>query len=75
MRRGIGSVPEARRLFGDMSVRENLLMGAFVRTAKREIEQDLDRMLSLFPNWANAWRRGPARCRAASSRWSPWPAP
>ena len=49
MRRGIGSVPEARRLFGEMSVRENLLMGAFVRTAKREIEQDLDRMLSLFP--------------------------
>ena len=49
VRRGIGSVPEARRLFGEMSVRENLLMGAFVRTAKREIEQDLDRMLSLFP--------------------------
>ena len=31
VRRGIGSVPEARRLFGDMSVRENLLMGAFAR--------------------------------------------
>ena len=31
VRRGIGSVPEARRLFGDMTVRENLLMGAFMR--------------------------------------------
>ena len=31
VRRGVGSVPEARRLFGDMSVRENLLMGAFSR--------------------------------------------
>ena len=31
VRRGIASVPEARRLFSDMSVRENILMGAFVR--------------------------------------------
>lgn len=49
VRRGVGSVPEARRLFGDMSVRENLLMGAFTRTKKHLIEQDLDRMLALFP--------------------------
>ena len=31
VRRGIGSVPEARRLFGAMTVRENLLMGAYMR--------------------------------------------
>ena len=31
VRRGIGSVPEARRLFPDMTVRENLLMGAYLR--------------------------------------------
>ena len=49
IRRGIGSVPEARRLFGAMSVRENLLMGAFARTDKPAIAQDLDRMLELFP--------------------------
>ena len=35
VRRGVGSVPEARRLFGDMSVRENLLMGAFSRKDQR----------------------------------------
>jgi branched-chain amino acid transport system ATP-binding protein len=49
IRRGIGSVPEARRLFGAMTVRENLLMGAFARTDKAEIARDLDRMLDLFP--------------------------
>ena len=49
IRRGIGSVPEARRLFGAMTVRENLLMGAFARTDKVEIARDLDRMLELFP--------------------------
>lgn len=49
IRRGIGSVPEARRLFGQMTVRENLLMGAFARTDRAEIARDLDRMLELFP--------------------------
>ena len=49
IRRGIGSVPEARRLFGQMTVRENLLMGAFARTDRAEIARDLDRMLDLFP--------------------------
>ena len=52
VRRGIGSVPEARRLFGDMSVRENLLMGAFVRTDRAAVAQDLDRVLTQFPRLA-----------------------
>ena len=49
IRAGIGSVPEARRLFGAMSVRENLLMGAFARTDRADIARDLERMLELFP--------------------------
>ena len=49
VRRGIASVPEARRLFGDMSVRENLLMGAFTRRDRDEIAEDYERMLALFP--------------------------
>src|SRR6185437_13455961 len=49
VRRGVGSVPEARRLFGDMSVRENLLMGAFTRKDQKAITEDLDRVLGLFP--------------------------
>jgi len=49
VRQGIASVPEARRLFADMSVRENILMGAFVRSDRGEIARDLERMLALFP--------------------------
>jgi branched-chain amino acid transport system ATP-binding protein len=49
VRRGIASVPEARRLFSDMSVRENILMGAFVRNDGAEIARDLERVLALFP--------------------------
>ena len=49
VRRGIASVPEARRLFADMSVRENILMGAFVRNDSGEVARDLDRVLALFP--------------------------
>src|SRR6266481_7863175 len=46
VRRGIASVPEARRLFADMSVRENILMGAFVRNDRNAVAQDLDKMLT-----------------------------
>jgi branched-chain amino acid transport system ATP-binding protein len=46
---GIGSVPEARRLFPLMTVQENLLMGAYSRNDKAEIAHDLDRVTTLFP--------------------------
>jgi branched-chain amino acid transport system ATP-binding protein len=49
IRRGIGSVPEARRLFATMTVRENLLMGAYRRTDKPGIAEDYAAMLALFP--------------------------
>ncbi|WP_298925875.1 ABC transporter ATP-binding protein [uncultured Ramlibacter sp.] len=52
IRRGIGSVPEARRLFPAMTVRENLLMGAYARNDSREVARDLERMLELFPRVA-----------------------
>jgi branched-chain amino acid transport system ATP-binding protein len=43
-------VPEGRRLFGAMSVEENLLMGAYLRTAGRaKIKRDLDRVYTTFP--------------------------
>ena len=47
--RGMAVVPENRRIFGEMSVRENLLMGAYLRNDKAEIEADLEKMLTLFP--------------------------
>ena len=49
IRRGIGSVPEGRRIFPHMTVRENLLMGAFIRDNKLEIEHDYERVLEMFP--------------------------
>jgi branched-chain amino acid transport system ATP-binding protein len=49
IRKGIGSVPEARRLFGAMTVRENLLMGAYLRGDQAEIMRDLEKTLELFP--------------------------
>jgi branched-chain amino acid transport system ATP-binding protein len=49
IRRGIGSVPEARRLFGAMTVRENLLMGAFARRDRAAVQADFERVLGLFP--------------------------
>jgi len=47
--RGIGSVPEARRLFPAMTVRENLLIGAYRRRDAGAVAEDYERMLELFP--------------------------
>jgi branched-chain amino acid transport system ATP-binding protein len=49
IRLGLGSVPEARRIFPNMTVRENLLMGAYHRTDRAEVAADYERMLELFP--------------------------
>ena len=46
---GIAMVPEGRRVFPLMSVRDNLLMGAFTRTDKAGIQQTLDSVLARFP--------------------------
>ena len=47
--KGITMVPENRRLFAKMTVRENLEIGANLRKDKPEILQDMDRMFSMFP--------------------------
>lgn len=47
---GIAHVPEGRRLFKGLSVRDNLLLGAYHRKASRvEIENDLDQIYHFFP--------------------------
>jgi branched-chain amino acid transport system ATP-binding protein len=46
---GIAMVPEGRRVFPFMSVKDNLLMGAFTRTNKLEIANTLDSILQRFP--------------------------
>jgi branched-chain amino acid transport system ATP-binding protein len=47
--RGICQSPEGRRIFGRMTVLENLQMGAFARKDVSEIQTDLERVLDLFP--------------------------
>jgi branched-chain amino acid transport system ATP-binding protein len=48
VRRGIAHVPEGRRIFNRLTVRENLTMGAYTRTDSG-IAGDLERVLTLFP--------------------------
>jgi len=47
--RGIAHVPEGRRLFRGLSVRDNLLLGAYLRRDETEVRRDLDYVFSLFP--------------------------
>jgi len=47
--RGISMVPENRRLFANMTVKENLDLGAYQRKDRAGIHSDLDRVLTLFP--------------------------
>lgn len=49
VRRGVSMVPENRRLFPDMTVLENLELGAYLRTDRRKVAEDLERVLELFP--------------------------
>jgi len=49
VRRGISMVPENRRLFGDMTVDENLQLGAYLRSDKTSIASDREQVLETFP--------------------------
>ena len=46
---GMAHVPEGRRVFADLTVYENLKMGAYTRTDKKEIEKTLEMIYSRFP--------------------------
>jgi len=46
---GISQVPEGRRIFPGLTVKENLAMGAFLRTDRREIRKDIEYIFELFP--------------------------
>jgi len=52
VKRGISQSPEGRKLFPRMTVIENLEMGAFQRTDRGGIREDMDRVFSLFPRLA-----------------------
>ena len=54
---GIAIVPEGRRVFPYMSVKDNLLMGAFTRRDKAEIRQTLESVLERFPRLKERYRQ------------------
>ncbi len=49
VRKGISQVPEGRRVFPKLDVTENLDMGGFIRTDRKEINRDKEEVFSLFP--------------------------
>lgn len=49
LNRGVAHVPEGRRLFKGLSVQDNLLLGAYLRRDRAEIEKDLSFVYGLFP--------------------------
>ncbi len=57
VRAGIAPVPEARRIFPDMTVMENLELGAFARRDRSEIASDYDRVFAMFPRLAERRRQ------------------
>ena len=52
VKKGLVFVPEERNLFPAMSVHENLLMGAYIIRNKKQVEENLEYVLSLFPRLA-----------------------
>lgn len=52
-RRGIAHVPEGRGTLGDLTVKENLHVGAYPRKNKKQIAADLDYLMDLFPQLKN----------------------
>ncbi len=49
VRDGLAMVPEGRGVFTRMTITENLLMGAYIRTDQAAIDEDLDKVFALFP--------------------------
>ena len=62
---GVAHVPEGRRVFADLSVYQNLKMGAYTRKDKEEIEQTLAMVYERFPRLKESWNT--LRWRAADA--------
>ena len=75
IRAGIALVPEGRRIFANLTVYENLLLGAYFRRDQPALARDLDLIYDTFPRLVNGAPRRPAPSPAASSRCWPWAGP
>ena len=69
--RGLIHVPEGRRIFPNLSVRENLDLGSYRRARRAARGQSRARLCDVSAAVRARNRNAPARCRAASSRCSP----
>ncbi|MDR1099405.1 MAG: ABC transporter ATP-binding protein [Treponema sp.] len=54
---GLVQVPEGRRIFANLTVRENLEMGAYTRRGRRDIHADMDMVYGLFPRLRERYRQ------------------
>ncbi|MBE6632349.1 MAG: ABC transporter ATP-binding protein [Ruminococcaceae bacterium] len=52
MRKGLTQVPEGRRIFAELNVYENLIMGSYTVKNKAQVKRDLDEIYTLFPRLA-----------------------
>ncbi|MBX3534583.1 MAG: ABC transporter ATP-binding protein, partial [Xanthobacteraceae bacterium] len=54
---GLALVPEGRGIFGELTVRENLLLGAYAKRARAKEKENLERAISLFPKLAQRMKQ------------------
>ncbi len=57
VRLGISMVPEGKELFGDMTVEQNLRLGAFTRGSKSNAHRELDQVMEIFPRLRERYRQ------------------
>ena len=57
VRAGISHVPEGRKVFSTLSLRDNLEMGGFIRRNKKEAQADMERFKKKFPILADRWNQ------------------
>lgn len=57
VRKGLVMVPEGRGIFGQLTIEENLAMGAYVRRDAAQVRQDTERVFTLFPRLAERRRQ------------------
>ena len=75
VRRGMALVPEGRELFGELTVEENLRLGATIRRDRRGVEEVMREKMTAFPILRERRRARAEKLRAASSRCLRSPAP
>ncbi len=68
VRLGLSHVPEGREVFPFLSVRENLMMGAYLRKDRDGVAQDLERVYGYFPRLRERLGQPAGQLSAASSR-------